>query len=59
MGIKEQFEDKAQELKGKAQKGQQGAKEQASSRSQQAKAKKPQAQQPLDDIRDEADDSWD
>ncbi|KJY36636.1 MULTISPECIES: hypothetical protein [Streptomyces] len=59
MGIKEQFEDKAQELKGKAQKAQQGAKEQASSRSQQAKAKKPQAQQPLDDIRDEADDSWD
>lgn len=59
MGIKDQFQDKAEQLKAKAQQSQQGAKDEASSRSRQAKAKKPQAQQPIDDVRTELDDSWD
>ncbi|MFC9296022.1 hypothetical protein ACFTWH_13035 [Streptomyces sp. NPDC057011] len=60
MGIKDQFQDKANDLKDKAQKAAQGAKGEASQRSAKIQDKsktKPQGQ--ADRARDEFDENWD
>ncbi|MBT2408244.1 MULTISPECIES: hypothetical protein [unclassified Streptomyces] len=62
MGIKDQFQDKANELKGKAQQARKGAKDEASERAQQLRDKKSQGQEKPDPARsqfDETDDAWD
>ncbi|MEU9252598.1 hypothetical protein AB0D66_12225 [Streptomyces sp. NPDC048270] len=67
MGIKDQFSEKAQELKGKASQAAKGVQDEASERSRQLREKKPpqgQAQPqakrpPADRARDEFDENWD
>lgn len=60
MGIKDQFNEKAQELRGKAAQAAKGAQDEASQRSQQLREKKPQAKRPpADRARDEFDENWD
>ncbi|MFB6809593.1 hypothetical protein [Streptomyces sp. NPDC056387] len=56
MGIKDQFQDKANELKDKARTGRQGARDEASERAAQApdQAKRKKAK-----VHDELDDNWD
>ncbi|RSS80240.1 hypothetical protein [Streptomyces sp. WAC06614] len=59
MGIKDQFQDKAQEPSGKAAQARKRGQDEASRRSQQPKEKKEQGQESLDDLRGEMDDPWD
>nr|WSW60128.1 hypothetical protein OG513_16925 [Streptomyces sp. NBC_00998] len=56
MGIKDQFQDKAQELKDKAKAAQQGAKDEASERGVQAPEP---AKKKKEKVHDELDDNWD
>ncbi|MEU9714711.1 hypothetical protein [Streptomyces sp. NPDC047976] len=60
MGIKDQFQDKANEIKERAEQAKQGAKDEMSERTAKAKQQKKdmrsKSQQPIDDIRDELDD---
>ncbi|MEU9145895.1 hypothetical protein [Streptomyces sp. NPDC048349] len=61
MGIKDQFNEKAQELKGKASQAAKGVQDEASARSRQPREKRqPQAERPpADRTRDEFDENWD
>ncbi|MFG2714039.1 hypothetical protein ACGFX2_26290 [Streptomyces goshikiensis] len=59
MGIKDQFQEKSQELKDKAQQAQQGAKDESSERARQIGEKKPGAKQKAPKVHDELDDNWD
>ncbi|MCX4526268.1 MULTISPECIES: hypothetical protein [unclassified Streptomyces] len=60
MGIKDQFQDKAEELRNKAQQAQQGAKDEASERAaQQPGDKKRQGKPKAPKVHDELDDNWD
>ncbi|MFD4136625.1 hypothetical protein [Streptomyces goshikiensis] len=52
MGIKDQFQEKSQELKDKAQKAQQGAKDESSERARQLDEKKPGPTQPAPSAHD-------
>ncbi|MFD7083423.1 hypothetical protein ACFYXV_25200 [Streptomyces sp. NPDC002181] len=56
MGIKDQFQDKAQELEDKAKAARQGAKDEASQRG--AHASDP-AKKKKEKVHDELDDNWD
>ncbi|MGO4459652.1 hypothetical protein AB4039_20490 [Streptomyces sp. M-16] len=60
MAIKDQFQDKADELKSRAQKAARpGAKDESSERAQPAGVKKPGAKQKAPKVHDELDDNWD
>ncbi|MFD4247144.1 hypothetical protein ACFWP3_36990 [Streptomyces sp. NPDC058525] len=61
MGIKDQFDEKAQELKAKAAQASKGVRDEASERSRQLGEKqRPQAKRPpADRARDEFDENWD
>ncbi|MCX5377896.1 hypothetical protein [Streptomyces sp. NBC_00091] len=56
MGIKDQFQDKANEIKDRAEKAKQGAKDEMAERTAKAKQKKDSRPTSLDDIKDELDD---
>lgn len=56
MGIKDQFQDKANELKDKARVAQKGAKDEASERGAQASGH---TRKKADKVHDELDDNWD
>lgn len=60
MAIKDQFQDKAEELKSRAQKPDRpGAKDGTPERAQQPGEKKPGAKQKAPKVHDELDDNWD